>query len=148
MGLDMYITKRVYIGANYDFNKVEIACKITKDGKAIPINKGRVSEIIEQIGYWRKANAIHNWFVQNVQDGVDDCREYYFDKTSITDLLGVCETVLADHSKAEELLPTQAGFFFGSTDCDDYYYQDIKEAIKILNVCLAEDGDYYYQSSW
>ena len=29
--------------------------------------------IAEQIGYWRKANAIHQWFVDNVQDGEDDC---------------------------------------------------------------------------
>ena len=26
-----------------------------------------------QIASWRKANAIHKWFVDNVQDGVDDC---------------------------------------------------------------------------
>ena len=31
------------------------------------------SRIIEQVGYWRKANQIHNWFVENVQDGEDDC---------------------------------------------------------------------------
>lgn len=29
--------------------------------------------ISEELGYWRKANHIHNWFVNNVQDGVDDC---------------------------------------------------------------------------
>ena len=25
----------------------------------------------DQIASWRKANAIHKWFVDNVQDGVD-----------------------------------------------------------------------------
>ncbi len=29
-----------------------------------------------EVGYWRKANQIHNWFVKNVQGGVDDCGYY------------------------------------------------------------------------
>ena len=29
--------------------------------------------VYEHVGYWRKANEIHDWFVQNVQDGIDDC---------------------------------------------------------------------------
>lgn len=27
----------------------------------------------KEIAYWRKANAIHRWFVDNVQNGTDDC---------------------------------------------------------------------------
>ena len=30
-------------------------------------------ETHEEVGYWRKANAIHGWFVRNVQNGKDDC---------------------------------------------------------------------------
>ena len=26
------------------------------------------------VAYWRKANAIHSWFVENCQDGVDECQ--------------------------------------------------------------------------
>lgn len=51
--------------------------------------------IIEQIGYWRKANEIHNWFVENVQDGVDDC-EYHEEVTKevLEELLTTCQKVL------------------------------------------------------
>ena len=54
------------------------------------------SNIIEQVGYWRKANHIHNWFVENVQDGQDDC-EYHQEvtKETLEELLYVCKTVLA-----------------------------------------------------
>ncbi len=40
-------------------------------------------------------------------------------------LLEVCKQVAADPSKAEELLPTQSGFFFGGTEYDEYYMNSI-----------------------
>lgn len=51
--------------------------------------------IHEEVGYWRKANQIHNWFVENIQDGVDDCH-YHREVTEedLNDLLIVCERVL------------------------------------------------------
>lgn len=53
------------------------------------------ARIMEQAGYWRKANHIHNWFVENVQDGEDDCR-YHHEVTEekLKELLDVCNTVL------------------------------------------------------
>lgn len=50
--------------------------------------------IFEQIGYWRKANHIHNWFVKNVQDGIDECDTYEVTKEQLEDLLSVCKEVL------------------------------------------------------
>ena len=54
--------------------------------------------IVKQIGYWRKANAIHNWFVQNVQNGVDDCGTYIVTKENLEELLYACNVVV-DSSK-------------------------------------------------
>lgn len=54
--------------------------------------------IFEQIGYWRKANHIHKWFVDNVQNGVDECDTYEVTKEQLEDLLNVCRKVL-DGSK-------------------------------------------------
>jgi len=44
--------------------------------------------------YWRKANHIHGWFVDNVQDGQDDCKQYYVDLDAISQLRVVCEKVI------------------------------------------------------
>ena len=30
--------------------------------------------IFENVAYWRKVNAVHAWFVQTVQGGVDECQ--------------------------------------------------------------------------
>jgi len=93
MGLDMYLTKRIYVGAYYEFNKVEGHIDIRTNGKQIPVDFKKVSCIEERVGYWRKANAIHKWFVDNVQDGVDDCKEYYVSREKLNELLELCRKV-------------------------------------------------------
>ena len=60
--------------------------------------------------------------------------------------------LIQDSSVAEELLPTTSGFFFGGTNYDEYYLDDIKETINIITHVL-ETTDFdkemiYYVSSW
>ncbi len=53
---------------------------------AVPASQwylNKVTYIIEDCGYWRKANGIHAWFVQNVQEGEDDCKEYYVSQSKL-----------------------------------------------------------------
>jgi hypothetical protein len=154
MGLDMYLTKETYIGAEYAHRQIDGTIFITKEGKRIPINFNQISEITESVAYWRKANAIHKWFVDNVQEGQDDCGKYRVTIEQLKQLVKICKTVLKDHSKAGELLPPQSGFFFGSTDIDEWYFEDLKSTIKQLTPIIkdypSEDFDVtiYYQSSW
>ena len=150
MGLDMYLEKRTYV-RQWDFQKQEeqYNVEVTKGGEPANIKSERVTHICEELGYWRKANQIHNWFVQNVQDGVDNCGEYAVSKADLQSLLDICLAVKLDHSQAEELLPSASGFFFGNTDYDEFYYTDIEHTIVILKEALSDtNADYYYSSSW
>ena len=52
--------------------------------------------IFTKVGYWRKANHIHNWFVQNIQDGKDDCGLYEVSKEKLKELLELCLVVLRE----------------------------------------------------
>ena len=54
----------------------------------------RYGSIMEQVGYWRKENMIHQWFVDHVQDGIDDCC-YHNECTKeiLEELLDTCEKV-------------------------------------------------------
>ena len=113
---------------------------------------------------WRKANQIHKWFVDNVQEGDDNCQRHYVSRENLEELLETINTILAvktpvaRRTKAEELLPTDIeGCFFGSEDYDDWYYQDLKRTKSILEKVFdyeenAEAGkcfdNFYYQSSW
>ena len=93
MGLDMYLRRRHYIGAEYKHRGVKGTIDITIGNKRIPINFNRVSYIEEEVCYWRKANQIHNWFVENVQNGEDNCRSYYVDIEQLEELLNLCKQV-------------------------------------------------------
>lgn len=142
------------------------------------------ARIMEQVGYWRKSNSVHNWFVENIQDGVDDCN-YHREVTEddLEKLLDICTKVyesctmmlgtvkngqtctdngwvdnielgkvVIDISVAEELLPTTPGFFFGNTDYNEWYVEDIEDTIEIIQRVL-ETTDFdtqmvYYVSSW
>lgn len=154
MGLDMYLMKRIGIYAMYEFEQIDGTVYLTKEGNPIPINTKKIAHITEQSAYWRKANQIHKWFVDNVQDGNDDCKEYEVPLEQLRKLVKTCKKVLKDHSKAEELLPTQAGFFFGGTEYTEYYFQNLKDTVKQIEPLLKEEypkGVYVtftYQSSW
>ena len=69
---------------------------------------------------------IHKWFVDHVQEGEDDCKQYYVSREQLKELLGTCKLVIENHELAGELLPTQDGFFFGSTEYDDEYFKNVE----------------------
>jgi len=148
MGLDMFLIKKTYVyrypTEKDDDNAPKLA--ITYPG----VKPERVTYIEERIGIWRKANAIHQWFVDNVQDGEDDCRPYYTSIDDLKKLRDAVSRVLANRSLARELLPTQGGFFFGSLDYDQYYFDDLKLTQEICDLAINEDtdGEYYYEASW
>jgi hypothetical protein len=149
MGLDMYLDKRTYVKYWEHNGDDNYEVKVTKKNEPTNIDPKKVKYIIEEAGYWRKANQIHRWFVQNVQGGEDDCGDYYVERNQLQELLDLCKIVQADHSKAEELLPSTSGFFFGGTDYDEWYYNDIDTTISILEEALEDkNGEYYYTSSW
>lgn len=146
----MYLYKKTYV-KHWDHNghdnyKVEI----TKAGQKTNIRPERICYITEEIGYWRKANHIHNWFVKNVQNGNDDCGSYYVSRVKLEELRKLCDDVLSNVNRADELLPTTSGFFFGNTEYDDYYFDSIKDTIEIIDECLSDAAadDFEYNSSW
>lgn len=103
----------------------------------------------KEFGYWRKANAIHRWMVENVQDNIDECQDVDLPIEKIITLYNLCKKVLKDPEKNSHLLPIGKGFFFGSYVLDDYYLEYIKDTKNILKKCLNNpDGKYKYGSSW
>lgn len=150
MGLDMFLNGNRYLSSYSDRDKplAEKTAAIFPELKLAGFDK--VKNITIEVGYWRKANAIHRWFVQNVQNGEDDCQDYCVSRKDLEKLKDICEQVLNEPERAEELFPTVSGFFFGSTEIDDGYYQDLKDTIEIVNKALKLEGswDFSYHSSW
>jgi len=154
MGLDMYLTGELYIGGQYQHRKVKGDYTFSMDGKEMTITSDQISQIELSIGYWRKANAIHNWFVKEVQGGVDDCQRSHVSEEKLEELKEQCLGVLKNKEKAAEGLPTQSGFFFGQTAYNEYYFEELEETVTIIDKALGLSKKYgiqlnfYYQSSW
>lgn len=146
MGLDMYLNAKKYL-SEYD-----IAVAEKRAAVSIIFGGLDVQEISVRAMYWRKANAIHNWFVENVQDGEDNCAPYYVSRENIEQLINDIATVLENRSKAEKILPTGSGFFFGSTEYDSYYFEELERTLAELLALIINpslDGfEFEYQASW
>lgn len=129
---------------------------------------GRDDWFIDDVGYakngmfayWRKANAIHNFFVSICQDGNDDQREAYVTFEVLKDLMERCDAILKTVEKdddnnvvgineelCEDTLPTKSGFFFGDTSYDEWYVGDLEYTSKLLHAmfdCLESPDGYRY----
>jgi hypothetical protein len=156
MGLDMYLSAKRYISKHFNEGDAERAEAIQKLFPELAEMTGRwgdnspVKEVSIDAGYWRKANAVHDWFVQHCQDGVDECQYSHVSRDQLIELKSICETILTDRTQAADLLPTTSGFFFGSTEYDEYYFQDLESTISIIDSCLKlpDSWEFEYHSSW
>lgn len=164
MGLDMYLEARKYVSkidskATTDYENPVL----TEDYKkvvaffpdwATDLSGFAGAEVSVNIGYWRKANQIHNWFVNNCADGVDECQPVGVSADKLRGLRATVEHLLDNRNDSEalKLLAPASGFFFGSTDIDEWYWADLERTKKILDkaIRLAEDEDcsIIYQASW
>jgi hypothetical protein len=156
----MYLEARRFV-SGYSHSGEEERQLFDELAKAVDMQDAhdeRYITINVNIAYWRKANAIHDWFVKNVQDGEDDCKSYYVGREKLQELHDLCLKVVKAGTPevAMELLPTASGFFFGDTEYDEYYFEQVdwtaKRLAEILRTIPAKSGmtgvDFYYSSSW
>lgn len=105
----------------------------------------------EVMGRFKKANQIHRWFLENVQNGIDDGGFYQIDECQFKRLYKLCVTVDYYPERAEELLPTLKGFDIGSSKYDEAYFDNLKKALIVLgNINKTfdfEKSDLIYSSS-
>lgn len=148
MGLDMYLYKKEFVNpVKEDENKIIEWKNVFSKDEINSVELKEVSYIVLEVGYWRKVNAVHRWFVENIQHGVDNCAAYYVTYAQLQELKELCLKALSDRDRAIEYLPPQSGFFFGSVEPDEWYFQGLEDTVKIISK-LSPDGEYEYQSSW
>jgi hypothetical protein len=143
MGLDMYLNAKRFLWHTED----DIGAKIAE---AFPELAGKpAKEVVVEAMYWRKANSIHKWFVDNVQQGVDNCANYYVSREDLETLRQLILEAL--DKKDASLLPPTSGFFFGSGKVDQNYWEDLRTTEEGLGKCLndfPQGWDFEYHSSW
>lgn len=146
------LKKAIDFASQLDFVKTEDNKILNEAIREVPIANTTIFRFGEQVGYWRKANSIHKWFVENVQNGVDDCEYYFVSMGELVKLRHVVMQVLDDRSLAMKLLPPQYGFFFGPTDIDEWYWSELETTFKIISEVLeSTNWDTQlvtYRASW
>ena len=148
MGLDMYLTKEYYIASKYEHREVKAVVDVSVNGVKLDIDVSKLDRITTEVMCWRKANQIHGWFVKNIQDNNDDCERYEVTQEQLLILRDVCLKAL--ETKDPSLLPPMEGFFFGSNEITQWYWQDLRETVDALENLETDTFEitYYYRSSW
>lgn len=98
----------------------------------------------EELGYWRKHNALHGWFFDKwVEEGNDpesfNCCYMELTRDNVLTLLLTIQN---------SQLTQREGFFWGSIDLSGAYYaQDIETFVKALDY-MDEGGRVFYHPWW
>lgn len=117
---------------------------------------------VKIVGSIRKANHVHGWIVENVQYGFDDKDVYKFKPHLIEMLIEKCDVIVKRCNVVddkidkvelcESILPVTEGFFFGSYDYDQLYYDLTVKTASILKKIMEEtdfdNEEVFYQASW
>lgn len=162
MGLDMYLEVRNYV-SKMDYSdrenpkiKPEFAAMVKATGIKDLTKYSEFSgiQISYPVGYWRKANAIHGWFVENVQNGEDNCEPHYVSREQLAELRDLCKAALKQPAMAGDILPPTQGFFFGGYEIDEWYLKDLEYTVEMIDHVLSvvpennRDWSFQYTSSW
>jgi hypothetical protein len=146
MGLDMYLRARKYV-SDYSYQEGKERDEFEGILSAIGLDREDIavetpSAYVEVgVGYWRKANHIHNWFVENLADGVDDCKPVYVNRKDLVELFNITNEVM----KIKEMQEANPEY-------DDWYWMQTEYTRDRLKVILEnpkfEDYDFEYRASW
>lgn len=133
MGLDIFFVKR---------KREDVSTIDYNDRNLVTFKEGTEIEDWESnTGYFRKVNAIVSWFERKVFSEIENCGYHLVTKAQLNDLLDDVKHVLKKPSDAPEFLPTTPGFFFGSTEYDDWYIEKLKELRSFLESDLVQNLD-------
>ena len=224
MGLDSYLYAEKFVG-NYNHGSAQDRELYNKVAEAVGLTDfnstcygGNSVTVRLPLAYWRKANQIHQFFV-NLSGEDDNCQDIEVSREDLETLLSKCKQILGGRvesvseidarrlesveelngrisvlqekltesndsyrlnrilgelesykeaiatlvkkhgtssSEPSQILPTQGGFFFGSTDYDEYYYSDLEHTVQVLEKILNHPGipkddyswSFIYQASW
>ena len=142
MGLDIYFHKTKRSNWNKIKKEIDAFNALPEEEKNERYHKEEYPDKgfePEEIGYFRKVNFLMQFF-----DYEGNCEYKVIDRSELEELQSRCNRVLNhkdDKELAASLLPPQAGFFFGNTDINEYYYGDVKEVRDWVDKVLEELAD-------
>lgn len=138
MGLDMYLIAKRVVAYHPDM--------VARLRELFP-EVDSIREVETIIGVWRKAYVIHQWFVDHVQDGHDDCRTHLVEREELEELRALAKDAIDHPERAPEVFPTP----FPDAGYNEYYFEELRETVEIIDRALSDrliEWEFYYSSSW
>ena len=102
MGLDIYLSKKTFIGAMFRSSAVSGTINITKRGKQIPIKLQRVAYVIEYIYHGSKTHWLHNWLNHELPEELMNAKGCEISEDVMDHLHRVCIEIL-EHRNSPDL---------------------------------------------
>ncbi len=152
----MFLTRKTNV-KNYDETaKSRWQVTIKFDGEKVPstrIDSARVSYIEEEVGYWRKANHIHNWFIRNCAGGDGSLKRseagIVVSREKLRLLRYVCERVIEGSKLVDGKIKIAESFDGVPTMVDGKTVENPQVAMELLPTCAGcffgfTDYDQFY----
>lgn len=134
MGLDINVTKIAKSMVKTNTNSWKDYEKLIDELNDIDC------ENFEFLAYFRKVNFLFESFSGSLNEEETTA---VITRGEMEELIEKCEFVLNNRDKASEILPTCDGFFFGSLDYDDYYFESVAKVLLSFQVILENYSDDY-----
>lgn len=134
MGLDINVTKIAKSMVKTNTNSQKDYEKLIDELNDIDC------ENFEFLAYFRKVNFLFEFFSGSLNEEETTA---VITRGEMEELIEKCEFVLNNRDKASEILPTCDGFFFGSLDYDDYYFESVAKVLLSFQVILENYSDDY-----
>ena len=101
MGLDIYLSKKTFIGAMFKSSEVSGTILLTRRGKPIPIKQERVTYVEEDVYHGRKTYWLQAWLNRELPEAPGNAEEREIDDDVVDRLHQACIEVLAHRNKPD-----------------------------------------------
>ena len=95
MGLDIYLSKKTFIGAMFRSSKFGGVISLTKRGEKVPINADHLSWVVEDIFHGRKTYWLQEWLNHELPQALNNAEEQEIGPEVMNRLHQACSEVLA-----------------------------------------------------
>ena len=101
MGLDIYLSKKTFIGAKYKSQAITGSISLFKRGKKIPVKLERLTYVIEDIYHGSKTHWLHHWLDVELPECLGNAEDQEISEDLIDRLHDACIEVLRHRHEAD-----------------------------------------------
>ena len=101
MGLDIYLSKKIFIGAMFISRGITGSVSLFSRGKKIPVRLERLAYVIEDIYHGRKTHWLHHWLDIELPECLGNAEDQEISKGLMDRLHDACVDVLAHRNMAD-----------------------------------------------